>query len=278
MLENVIVIDKKPGTTPLECVNEIKIAHPQWKHIPMTYAGRLDPLASGVLLILTGDECLKKDEYMALPKEYEVTILFGFATDTYDAMGKIVKVSAQATSVEPFEKSSDLLAQNFQEERGQTVSNGSADFVHKIKNNLSQFTGRINQIYPPYSSRTVEGKPLFQWAREGKLDEITIPSHDVFVESIDVVESNTISGNELYTYIKESVSRVSGDFRQVEILDIWAQTLSKQKDTQFQTVTLRISCGSGVYVRSIAHELGIALGTPALALNIVRTKIGDYSV
>lgn len=273
MPENVIVIDKKPGQTPLECVNEVKIAHPEWNHIPMTYAGRLDPLASGVLLILTGDECLKKDEYMALPKEYEVTILFGFATDTYDVMGKVVNIAKYLGSpVEEYPQGEvdglmhppRLLA---------TPQEGN-----KIQDVLSRFTGRIAQAYPPYSSRTVDGKPLFQWAREGKLDEITIPSHDVFVESINIVESNVVSGSELYTYIKTAIANVKGDFRQTEILDIWAEILGAQKNTQFQTMTVRISCGSGVYVRSIAHELGIALGVPALALNIIRTRIGDYTI
>lgn len=267
MPENVIVIDKRPGQTPLECVNEVKIAHPQWNHIPMTYAGRLDPLASGVLLILTGDECLKKDEYMALPKEYEVTILFGFATDTYDVMGKVTGIEANLKEREVLDASDD-----------EASFEARVDFALKVKSKLKEFTGRITQVYPPYSSRTVDGKPLFQWAREGKLDEITIPSHDVFVESITILESNIISGSELYAYIKSAIANVKGDFRQAEILNIWTETLGSLKKTEFQTITVRISCGSGVYVRSIAHELGIALGVPALALNIVRTKIGDYTI
>ncbi len=274
MSDKVIIIDKKSGQTPLYCVSEIKKEHPEWKHLPMTYAGRLDPLASGVLLILVGDECLKKDEYTALPKEYEVTVLFGFATDTYDVMGKV----QNASPAEPFERSSDLLAQDYQEERGQTISKGSADLAQKIQNALKNFTGRITQAYPPYSSRTVGGKPLFRWAREGKLDEITIPSHDVFVESVDIIDENSISGKELYTYINEVILNVSGDFRQTEILGIWTRLLNPLHDERFHTVTLRISCSSGVYVRSIAHGLGIALGTSALALKITRTKVGDYTL
>jgi tRNA U55 pseudouridine synthase TruB len=100
----------------------------------------------------------------------------------------------------------------------------------------------------------------------------------VFVERIDVVDSNSVTGSGLYTYIKDAICVVSGDFRQTEILHGWTEALRKMNDVEFKTVTLRISCGSGVYVRSIAHELGIALGVPALALKIVRTKIGDYTV
>ena len=74
------------------------------------------------------------------------------------------------------------------------------------------------------------------------------------------------------------ISNVSGDFRQAEILGIWAEKLNDKSDGQFKTITLRMSCGSGVYVRSIANELGVSLGVPALALKIVRTKVGDYTL
>jgi tRNA pseudouridine(55) synthase len=277
MSDRVIIVDKKSGQTPLDCVNQVKNEHPEWKHLPMTYAGRLDPLASGILLILVGDECLKKDEYLALPKEYEVTVLFGFATDTYDVLGKITKTLVDASSAEVFERSSDLLAQDSLNERGQTISNTSADSA-SIQTAIKKFVGRIKQAYPPYSSRTVDGKPLFQWAREDKLDEITIPAHDVFVESIDIIDSNYISGNELYSYVKNVISNVAGDFRQTEILGIWAEKLNEKTNSQYKTITLRISCGSGVYVRSIVNELGVALGLPALALKIVRTKVGKYTL
>ncbi len=277
MSDKVIIVDKKSGQTPLECVNEVKKEHPEWKHLPMTYAGRLDPLASGVLLLLVGDECLKKDEYLALSKEYEVTVLFGFATDTYDVLGKVIKNPLMGAKSEEVD---EMVWPSFQKNlarRTEDLSDASSDEAPLIlKNILKNFTGRIKQAYPPYSSRTVDGKPLFQWAREDKLDEITIPAHDVFVESIDIIESNYISSNALYAYIKEAIASVSGDFRQTEILRIWAEVLGNASDAKFQTVTLRILCGSGVYVRSIAHELGIALGIPALALKIVRTKVGDY--
>ena len=87
----VIIVNKRAGLTPLECINEIKKTKPEWAHLPLTYAGRLDPLATGVLVVLIGDECHKKDEYLNLPKEYLVTILFGFATDTYDLMGLVTE-------------------------------------------------------------------------------------------------------------------------------------------------------------------------------------------
>jgi tRNA pseudouridine(55) synthase len=250
MENKVIIVNKRKGQTPLDVINELKNKHENLKYLPMTYAGRLDPLAEGVLIILAGDECMKKDEYMKLPKEYELTILFGFATDTYDVMGKIIK--EEATLGKSFERSSDL--------------------------NFSNFTGRFNQSYPPYSSRTVNGKPLWVWAREGKLDEIEIPSHDVFVEKIEVIEEDDIYGEKLLKKIKEDISKVKGDFRQEEILKDWEEELKDESENKFKTIKLKVVCGSGVYVRVIAHELGKSLGIPSLALDIKRTKIGEYGL
>jgi tRNA pseudouridine55 synthase len=276
MQDKINVVYKKRGQTPLECINELKKANEHLLHLPLTYAGRLDPLAEGVLVILIGDECLKKDEYLKLPKEYETTILFGFETDTYDLMGLVTKVKELEVQ---HHVASDVvpLIRNKEDEKLEH-KNLYDDLVLRFKKLLPQFTGRIKQSYPPYSSRTVNGKPLYQWSREGKLREITIPSHDVFVESIDIIDEGFISGEDFLSKIKNDISLVGGDFRQKEIVDLWKNILKDKKEEQYKTITLRVSCGSGVYVRGIAHELGVALGVPALALNIKRTKVGEYSI
>ena len=70
----------------------------------MTYAGRLDPMASGVLLVLAGEETKNKDKYLGLDKEYDFEILFGFATDTYDILGKVIKARNLIAKKEDLEK------------------------------------------------------------------------------------------------------------------------------------------------------------------------------
>ncbi|MEI7689022.1 MAG: hypothetical protein WCI91_02435 [Candidatus Nomurabacteria bacterium] len=279
MRNDVINVYKKAGQTPLDCINILKNDNPDLRFTPMTYAGRLDPLAEGVLLILTGDECLKKDEYLSLQKEYEVDILFGFKTDTYDVMGMITKPKEFFNKVIPsenmlFERSSD--EGNWG--RCQTIPNSTSGYVCEMQKIIPEFIGRIRQSYPPYSSRTVNGKPLFVWAREGKLGEIEIPSHDVFVESIDILDKNIISGEKLLKDIKEKISQVEGDFRQKEIISIWSDELKNKSEEEFSIIKLRISCGGGVYVRGIANEIGEKLGIGALALKIVRTKVGDFGI
>lgn len=76
-LGKVKVIYKNIGETPLEALERFRADHVEYKNEPMTYAGRLDPMASGKLIILIGEECKNKDEYLKLDKEYEVDILLG---------------------------------------------------------------------------------------------------------------------------------------------------------------------------------------------------------
>jgi tRNA pseudouridine55 synthase len=248
MSDNVFVINKKVGETPLDCIKNLKISRPSFSHLPITYAGRLDPLAEGVLLLLVGDECLKKDNYLKLPKEYEVEVLLGFATDTYDVMGKVV---------------SDI---------------SSCDALSKAKNIVPDFVGNIKQDYPVYSSRTVKGKPLFMWARGGDLDEIEVPSHIVSIYKIEIIGERKIKGRDLLEQIERDISLVSGDFRQPEIFSLWQEKIKGREEEEFGVLKLSISCGGGVYVRGIADSIGKKIGVGSLALRIIRMKVGDYSL
>jgi tRNA pseudouridine55 synthase len=256
MENKVINVYKKCGETPLDCINKLKKDDSSLRFLPMTYAGRLDPLAEGVLLILVGEECHQKEKYLNLEKVYEVDVLFGFATDTYDVMGKVTE-TVESIDVQRLRETLDVCS---------------------IKKVLPEFIGKIKQSYPPYSSRPVKGKPLFMWAREGKLDEIEIPSHDVFVENIEIIGQSEILGKFLLEKIKEDIAKVNGDFRQEEILKIWESELKKKEEEKYFVIKLRISCGSGAYMRSIANDIGVTLGIPALALKIIRTKIGEYRI
>src|SRR3989338_1666703 len=128
-MENIVKIYKKRGETPLEALELFRVEHPVLNNTPMTYAGRLDPLAEGELVILIGEECKNKEKYTDLDKEYEVEILFGFETDTGEILGIVTK------SV--FDQHQVL-----------------------VKNELESFVGKHSWKYPAYSSKTVNGKPL----------------------------------------------------------------------------------------------------------------------
>jgi tRNA U55 pseudouridine synthase TruB len=82
-------IYKKLGETPLEALERTRTEHSIAADVPMTYAGRLDPLVEGQMIILIGEECKNKDAYTKLGKTYEFEILSGVSTDTYDLLGLV---------------------------------------------------------------------------------------------------------------------------------------------------------------------------------------------
>ena len=120
-----------------------------------------------------------------------------------------------------------------------------------------------------YSSKTVDGKPLFQYAREGK--EVEVPEHPVEVKKLKLKKIYEVSASDLLENIEERVNKVRGDFRQEEILKTWRENLENSED-KFFVAKFKAKCSSGTYVRAIASDLGESLGTPALAFSIKKDK------
>ena len=249
VLKKIILLNKKEGETPLEALLKFRKKHREYKNISMTYAGRLDPMATGILLVLVGATVHQKEKYLALSKEYKFKVLFGFATDTYDILGLV--------------KNKKLL--NLDEEK---------ELKKSIQDNLKHFIGKFMQKYPLYSSKTVKGKALFQYAREG--ETVEIPKRKVFVRKIELNNFEKIEAKKLLDNITKRVKKVNGDFRQEKILKVWKKNILIT-DQKFLIANIEINCSSGTYVRSIADELGQLIGMPALAFSIKRTKLGKWS-
>ena len=247
-MKAVIPYYKKRGETPKEALERLSFEKPYLKGQTLSYAGRLDPLAEGLLLVLVGDSNKERERYLSLQKTYVFDVLFGFSTDTYDIAGKLTEIS---------DISIPLL---------------------KIIKGVASFEGVHTEAYPPYSSKPVQGKPLFVWAREGRLSEITIPTHTVEIKRASLLKTGTISGDDLYASVQSSLESLTGDFRQQDIWACWEANLEGTYLKKYQTATIEISCGSGTYVRSLVHNLGKAVGVPALTLRIVRTSVGDYTL
>jgi tRNA pseudouridine55 synthase len=250
---NKAVIYKKLGETPLEALERFRAEFGQSgvTKVPMTYAGRLDPMAEGLLLILIGDECKKKDEYLGLDKEYEVEIVFGISTDTHDMLG--------LAEIDPKAKSADI---------SQPIS----------KTDLQRHVGKFNQTYPAYSSKTIGGKQLHSLARAGELpDESEMPQKEVEIYSIDLLVESEISTEVLHERILQSIDLVKGDFRQDEIKQRWAEIFFEKTQQQFKTIKIKVKCSSGTYMRSLADRIGKDGGSGALAISIKRTKLGSYT-
>jgi len=271
-MRNAVPIYKPVGLTPYQSVLQYKKQFPEYADMTISYAGRLDPMAEGLLLLLVGDENKKRNEYEKLRKTYEFTILLGIETDTYDILGIVKNPKHEA-------------------QMPKQALNAS-DFDIRISNLLSSFIGKQIQSYPPYSSKAVKGKSLYWWARENRLDEIKIPSHEIEIYDLQLMSTEEIrisrldrdpewqrpSGQDLRFKIQENIKKVNGNFRQEEILKAWEDFFIKKKHTEFPIFHCKITCSSGTYIRGIVHEIGQKLDSGAIALSIKRTKVGEYNI
>lgn len=248
----------------MEALERYRVEHPELKSEPMTYAGRLDPMAEGELLILAGDECKNKERYLGLDKEYEMEVVFGVETDTYDALGLAESVTGPLGNA--FAPSALHLS-----EAQLYISKASLRLTEAA---LDRYVGRFAQEYPPYSSKTFKGRQLHELARADGLPEADeMPKKDVEIYSIETVGAmQKYSAAELDGIISDKIRRVKGDFRQKEIIARWNEILIDPA-AQFDVLKIRVKCSSGTYMRSLADRMGKDAGTGAFALSIKRTKI-----
>ncbi len=262
--QDVFLIWKELGETPLQALERLRESQNISKDTPMTYAGRLDPLAQGELLILVGQECKKKDKYLGLDKEYEVEILLGPNTDTGDVMGIITESKTSKPCLD----------------------------VDSVEDLLKNFIGTVRWEYPAFSSKTVKGKHLFLWSLDGRINEINIPIRESEIYELVLLDIKDITNSNLKDLVHTKINsiklvskdveskRLGADFRRDKVLQSWANFFNKSTDTSFvhsnislKIIKVRCKCSSGTYMRTLAKKIGEELNTSALALSIVRTKI-----
>lgn len=225
---------------------------------PLCYAGRLDPMASGKLLILIGDECKRQQAYHKLDKEYVFEVLFGVGSDTGDVLGRL--------------------------EYGNVVPEVSAVDLRRVARSLSGST--LSLPYPAFSAKTVAGKPLHVWTLEGRLDEIEIPTattriHRLTLEHVTRRNGADIAHHSLVKIeaippVTEASKRLGADFRRVDVRRDWQTFREKHGDREFIIATFACTASAGTYMRSLAEHIGARFGTSALAYSIHRTTIGRY--
>src|SRR5579872_145396 len=197
-----LVINKPTGRTSHDVVDAARriLGFRQIGHL-----GTLDPLATGVLVLLLGRATRLAQFYAGRRKRYTSTFLFGFATDTYDADG-----TAQGPDSAPVLDRAE------------------------IERLAAARVGLFPQMPPPYSAKKIHGRPAHELARRKKPVEL---------KAVDI---------EVY------------DFRVDEV----ARPLAK----------FSIECAAGAYIRSLAHDMGAALGCGAHLASIVRTAVGEFTL
>jgi len=168
------------------------------------HTGTLDPMASGLLPICIGEATKFSHRLLEANKTYIATIQLGVTTTTGDQEGEVV--SQKDVVLKP----------------------------NQLEETLQKFTGDITQIPPMFSALKFEGKPLYEYAREG----------------IEIERKS----------------------RQVTIYDI---TLNKIEES---IVILEVSCSKGTYIRTLAEDIGHALGCGAYLKGLERTQTGNFQL
>jgi tRNA pseudouridine55 synthase len=201
-LDGTLIIDKPQGRTSHDVVDAARriLGFRQIGHL-----GTLDPLATGVLVLLLGRATRLAQFYVGRRKRYDSMFRFGFATDTYDADGTPLG-SDTAPELDRAE----------------------------IERLAAARIGCFPQMPPPYSAKKIHGRPAHELARKKKPVEL---------KPVDI---------EVYDF---RVNEVNGSIAKFSI-----------------------ECASGTYIRSLAHDMGAALGCGAHLAEIVRTAVGEFTL
>jgi len=212
------------GESMNEMLNRFRMEYPDCKKI--TYAGRLDPIAYGLVIILTDEDINRRDEICGNIKEYNFKLLKGFQTDTYDIMGMIMN-----------------------------------DEMKNIENMLLE-KKEYDMSYPPYSSVPIKEHYLqdrkifapYWYCTKNNLKVENIPTKKITLYDFNVRNLTIKTGEELLELIKLKINTVKKPtFRQNEIIDIWEQKLNKEQCYEIYDCNIVLS--SGGYVRSFGNML-----------------------
>lgn len=255
-----ILVDKNVGETPLQLLERVRREKPELAHETLSYAGRLDPMAEGLMLILVGEENKDRERFLHLDKEYIATFLIGMKTDTGDILGLI---EGNGVTSAP-DTAADVIAES------------------DIKAAVEKISKIREQQYPWFSGKAVDGIKLFDHFKEGNTD-IERPKLSVEIKEVALTYCGSRNIQDIEMYIISSIEKVVGDFRQKEILARWheffakktkevkekEQTKESDRSRAFQVFEIRILVSSGTFIRALTETFPF----PATLLTLKRTHI-----
>jgi tRNA pseudouridine55 synthase len=207
-LNGILIVDKPIGPTSMDICSRVRWRLKRGgapKRVKVGHAGTLDPLATGVLVVLVGKATRLCDRLMATRKGYLTTIDLSCFSTTDDAEGEKTMVEI-------------------------VTPPSRAD----VEAAIPAFVGTIMQAPPAFSAIKVGGRAAYKDARAGK--PMDLPPRPI-----------TINGIRVVSY-------------------------------EFPHLTLEIDCGKGVYIRSLARDLGRALNTGGMLSALRRTRVGEYTL
>jgi tRNA pseudouridine55 synthase len=200
-MNGLLVVNKPAGMTSHDVVDAVRLMAGTRR---VGHAGTLDPMATGVLVVVIGAATRLVQFIDGCDKTYRAVLRLGETTTTYDADGDIV------------------------ERRPVTASQADVEAA------LAHFRGDTPQIPPMYSAVKVKGQKLYKLAHQGK--EVEREPRPITIHRLDVLA--------------------------------WA----------LPDVTIEVTCSAGTYIRSLAHDLGQALGCGAHLIALTRTAAGEFTL
>ena len=173
--DGILLVDKPSGWSSFDVVAKIRgiLKRETGKKIKVGHTGTLDPLATGLMIVVVGSYCKRAQEFSKLDKTYEVTMKLGQTSTTGDEEGDKTNVSDRTPDED------------------------------EITEALSQFEGESMQTPPIYSAIKVDGKRAYKLAREGK--EVAIEPRLIRINSIAMTTYE-------YPYVKFTADVGSGTY------------------------------------------------------------------
>lgn len=155
-----LCVDKPPGWTSFDVVKRIRgtlLRRMHLKKMKVGHAGTLDPLATGVMIVVTGKSTKLIDSLQAGVKEYVATIALGATTPSFD-----LETEIDATY--------------------------PTDHITReaVENVLKRFTGRIEQVPPKFSACKIDGQRAYNIARKG--DDVELKPKILVIDNIELIE------------------------------------------------------------------------------------------
>ena len=149
-MDDILLVDKPKG---LGSSRVVELIRGKFK-VKTGHTGTLDPLATGLLIILMGKRTREASLFLCLDKTYEVKATLGVESDTYDLEGKVVPRSSVSVTREELDRV------------------------------VKEFHGDIWQVPPPFSAKKIEGRKAYELARKGL--SVEIPPRKVSVYSLEI--------------------------------------------------------------------------------------------
>lgn len=244
-------IYKPIGTSCLELINDIKNKN---NYNNIGFAGRLDEMAHGEMIVLINDETKNPKKYHNLNKIYKFRFIIGLETDTTSILG------IMTCKKMPNDYNLD------------NIINEILSFKNK------EFEQEFH-VFSSFCPKNMEcKKPLWWWFNNNRIDEIKVlPSKKVTVFDVKVDKISNISLDEFMKETFENLSTLQNNkLRKEQVIDQWKKYYDDKKNNKinFQELTCEIHVSSGFYIRQFVKDLGKKFNINVLVTEIFR--IGHF--